>query len=216
LLEIWGELNKEQGLELLIGKYTDTKVREKAVSVLEKLTDQELAQYLAQLVQALRYEPYHDSALARLLMKRAIKSKWKIGHYFLWHLKSGLHELSVQIRFALILFVTLNNIGDYKLEFTKQIVACDVFTSVSADLAPMSREERRSNYKSLLSKASKHLPSSFILPLDSQIEVTNSLIIDNCKVMTSKMAPLWLNLFFFSFFFFFLFIFFLFFLGCHL
>ena len=104
LLEIWGELNKEQGLELLIGKYVDTKVREKAVSVLEKFTNQELAQYLGQLVQALRYEPYHDSSLARFLMKRAIKSKWKIGHYFLWNLKSGLHELSVQIRFYFYFF----------------------------------------------------------------------------------------------------------------
>ena len=137
----------------------------------------------------------------------------------------------------MILYVTLNNIGDYKLEFTKQIIACDVFTSVSADLAPMSREERRSNYKNLLAKSSKHLPSSFILPLDSQIEVTNSLILDECKVMTSKMAPLWyflftifffiffknfyflfLFLFFIIFFFYyyFFFLFFIFFKGCHL
>ncbi len=50
------------------------------------VSDDELLQYLLQLVQVLRYEPYYDCALSRFLMERAQSSR-KIGHFLFWHLR---------------------------------------------------------------------------------------------------------------------------------
>ena len=74
-------------LELLDAKYADQEVRRFAVRCLDALTDEQLLDYLLQLTQVLKYEPYHDSALARFLVRRALNSTHKVGHYFYWHLK---------------------------------------------------------------------------------------------------------------------------------
>lgn len=72
-LEVWPYL--EVGLarmlnhfQLLDAKYSDTKVREYAVKCLHKFSDEELKLYLLQLMQVLKYEPHHYSALAQFLL----------------------------------------------------------------------------------------------------------------------------------------------------
>lgn len=49
-------------------------------------SNEELSQYLLQLVQVLRYEPYYDCALTHFLLERAQKNR-KIGHFLFWHLR---------------------------------------------------------------------------------------------------------------------------------
>jgi phosphatidylinositol-4,5-bisphosphate 3-kinase len=39
--------------------------------------------------QVLKYEAYHESALARLLVRRALRSPARVGHYLFWHLKAS-------------------------------------------------------------------------------------------------------------------------------
>ena len=48
--------------------------------------DEELSQYLLQLVQALKYETYLDCDLSDFLLKRAIENR-RIGHFLFWHLR---------------------------------------------------------------------------------------------------------------------------------
>jgi phosphatidylinositol-4,5-bisphosphate 3-kinase len=72
----------------LDSKFADSRVREYAVQRLESLTNDELQDYLLQLVQVLKYEPYHDSPLARFLLRHALGSR-SIGHSFFWLLKVG-------------------------------------------------------------------------------------------------------------------------------
>lgn len=50
------------------------------------ISNDELSQYLLQLVQVLRYEPYYDCALTHFLLERAQSSR-KIGHFLFWHLR---------------------------------------------------------------------------------------------------------------------------------
>lgn len=50
------------------------------------VSDEELSQYLLQLVQVLRYEPYYDCALTHFLLDRAQGNR-KIGHFLFWHLR---------------------------------------------------------------------------------------------------------------------------------
>lgn len=49
-------------------------------------SNEELSQYLLQLVQVLRYEPYYDCALTHFLLDRAQRNR-KIGHFLFWHLR---------------------------------------------------------------------------------------------------------------------------------
>lgn len=86
LMNIWGPLPADAALELLDANYGDATVRAFAVKHLESLSDSELLDFLLQLVQALKYEPYLDNALSRFLLKRALRSK-VVGHYFFWYLR---------------------------------------------------------------------------------------------------------------------------------
>lgn len=48
--------------------------------------DDELFQYLLQLVQVLKYEAYLDCELTKFLLDRALANR-KIGHFLFWHLR---------------------------------------------------------------------------------------------------------------------------------
>ena len=87
LLADWPLIAPETALELLYCTYTDLKVRQFAVRCLEHLLiDDKLAQFLLQLVQVLRFEPYLDNSLTRFLLRRALLNQ-SVGHFFFWHLK---------------------------------------------------------------------------------------------------------------------------------
>lgn len=49
-------------------------------------SDDELLQYLIQLVQVLKYESYLDCDLATFLLERALSNR-RIGHFLFWHLR---------------------------------------------------------------------------------------------------------------------------------
>lgn len=49
-------------------------------------SDEELSQYLLQLVQVLKYEPFLDCALSRFLLERALGNR-RIGQMLFWHLR---------------------------------------------------------------------------------------------------------------------------------
>uniref|UniRef100_A0A673A8A4 Phosphatidylinositol-4-phosphate 3-kinase, catalytic subunit type 2 alpha n=1 Tax=Sphaeramia orbicularis TaxID=375764 RepID=A0A673A8A4_9TELE len=70
LLHHWPPLPPVTALELLDSKFADTEVRSVAVSWIEKSSDDELADYLPQLVQALKFECHLKSALVMFLLSR--------------------------------------------------------------------------------------------------------------------------------------------------
>uniref|UniRef100_H0UUY5 phosphatidylinositol-4,5-bisphosphate 3-kinase n=1 Tax=Cavia porcellus TaxID=10141 RepID=H0UUY5_CAVPO len=85
LLQIWPKLSPREALELLDFNYPDQYVREYAVGCLRQMSDEELSQYLLQLVQVLKYEPFLDCALSRFLLERALANR-RIGQFLFWHL----------------------------------------------------------------------------------------------------------------------------------
>uniref|UniRef100_A0A2K6KMK9 phosphatidylinositol-4,5-bisphosphate 3-kinase n=1 Tax=Rhinopithecus bieti TaxID=61621 RepID=A0A2K6KMK9_RHIBE len=85
LLQIWPKLPPREALELLDFNYPDQYVREYAVGCLRQMSDEELSQYLLQLVQVLKYEPFLDCALSRFLLERALGNR-RIGQFLFWHL----------------------------------------------------------------------------------------------------------------------------------
>ena len=81
------QIPPEFAIQLLDQDYPDPVVRGFAVGRLEGLSDKELSHYLLQLVQALKWEPFHDSALSRFLLRRAVNNASLIGHPLIWMLK---------------------------------------------------------------------------------------------------------------------------------
>jgi phosphatidylinositol-4,5-bisphosphate 3-kinase len=72
-------------LELLDVDYPDPFVRFSAVRLLDtRIDDDRLLPVILQIVQAVKNEPYHDSALARFLLKRSLLNQ-QVGHFFYWH-----------------------------------------------------------------------------------------------------------------------------------
>lgn len=108
LLTSWAPFARPtDALELLGARYADTAVRAYAVAALEALQNDDLLPYLLQLVQVLKYEPYHDSALARFLLRRALGNTI-VGHQLVWFLRSELHVADIALRYGLLLEVRLD------------------------------------------------------------------------------------------------------------
>lgn len=80
---------------MLSGKYADVRVREYAVKQLDSLRNDKNNEfdyyiYIPQLLQALKSEFYHYSALACLLIRKALFDL-RIAHITFWQLRVMIH-----------------------------------------------------------------------------------------------------------------------------
>lgn len=74
LVDIWKPMNAVDAMQLLLPEFPDCYVRSKAVGYLSSLDDDQLCDFVPQLLQALRYEKSLDCSLFWLIMDRAMKS----------------------------------------------------------------------------------------------------------------------------------------------
>ena len=66
--------------------------------------------YLPELVQAVKYEAYHNSALAQFLIKRSLSSS-SVCHFLFWHLKYYTGDMQFSQRFQIVLSGLLSACG---------------------------------------------------------------------------------------------------------
>ena len=111
----------EESLALLDGLFGDIKVRIFAVKKLSQLNDSQIALFMPQLIQALKYELFHHSPLAEFLLEKALKNTRVVGHALFWSLKANLHQPFSRERFYLILERYLMCVGQMKNDFLKQV-----------------------------------------------------------------------------------------------
>lgn len=194
LLCSWPELPVLSALELLDSSFPDRHVGSFAIKSLRKLTDDELFQYLLQLVQVLKYESYLDCELTKFLLDRALANR-KIGHFLFWHLRSEMHVPSVALRFGLIMEAYCRGSTHHMKVLMKQgealskLKALNDFVKVSSQKSPKPQTKelmhlcmRQETYLEALS----HLQS----PLDPSILLAE-VCVEQCTFMDSKMKPLW-------------------------
>lgn len=194
LLCSWPELPVLSALELLDSSFPDRHVGSFAIRSLRKLTDDELFQYLLQLVQVLKYESYLDCELTKFLLDRALANR-KIGHFLFWHLRSEMHVPSVSLRFGLIMEAYCRGSTHHMKVLMKQgealskLKALNDFVKVSSQKSPKPQTKelmhlcmRQETYLEALS----HLQS----PLDPSILLAE-VCVEQCTFMDSKMKPLW-------------------------
>ncbi|XP_069062280.1 phosphatidylinositol 4,5-bisphosphate 3-kinase catalytic subunit gamma isoform-like isoform X1 [Pleurodeles waltl] len=199
LLDHWNpqSLDIAIALELLGINFADKNVRSMSVKRLELLSTEELLRYLLQLVQALKFEAYHDSALARFLIRRALRSK-RLGHYFFWYLRSEISgSPCYHDRFAVILEAYLRGCRRSILQgFQKQVQLVEKLRRVATDIKKVlpERGDLPANANTQLQEMllSADLPTNFQVPFDPRIEA-GEILVNKCKVMASKKKPLWLE-----------------------
>ncbi|XP_022781034.1 phosphatidylinositol 4-phosphate 3-kinase C2 domain-containing subunit beta-like [Stylophora pistillata] len=189
LLASWAPLKPVDAMELLKVNFPDTRVRDTAVQWMEAVVDDELCDYLPQLVQALKYEIYHDSSLVRFLVRRALASV-RVMHYLFWYLKDTISDSQFGQRFQIILGGLLNICGNaQRCEFTFQ-------DEVVADLAEVARKVKTSRdslrmnvlHQELAVVAANFGPT-FRLPIGPSYEV-KGVNVPACGYFTSNSAPL--------------------------
>ncbi|XP_051281142.1 phosphatidylinositol 4,5-bisphosphate 3-kinase catalytic subunit delta isoform isoform X2 [Dicentrarchus labrax] len=191
LLRKWPDLPAIHALELLDYSFPDPAVRSFTIRCLRKLSDDELLQYLIQLVQVLKYESYLDCDLTTFLLERAL-SNWRIGHFLFWHLRSEIHVASVSLRFGLILEAYCRgNIHHIKL-LTKQNEALGKMKALS-DFVKSGSQKMTVDDLKLCIRQESYLEalSDLLSPLNPSI-VLSEICADKCRFMDSKMKPLWL------------------------
>ncbi|KTF78583.1 hypothetical protein cypCar_00027825, partial [Cyprinus carpio] len=211
LLQIWPKLSPRDALELLDFNYPDQYVREFAVNCLRDMSDDELLQYLLQLVQVLRYEPYYDCALSRFLLERAQSSR-KIGHFLFWHLRQKLEFMvacvvhyrsemympAVSVHFALILEAYCRGCIPHIEVLKKQVEALSKLKAVNEliKLGTIKTKTKQAHLKEAMMTCLRQ--TGFIETLSNLHSPLNPNIllagvhVERCKYMDSKMKPLWI------------------------
>ncbi|XP_072040805.1 phosphatidylinositol 4,5-bisphosphate 3-kinase catalytic subunit beta isoform-like isoform X2 [Amphiura filiformis] len=196
LLQNWPELKPEEAMELLDYRYADKNVRKFAVMCLEKLTDEELSQYLLQLVQALKYETHLDCDLGNFLLTRAVQNQ-RIGHFFFWHLRAEMHVLSASTRFGLLLEAYCRCNIAHMRTLKKQVENLNKMASVNEVVKRLIGQDKsiQDQIATLREMLHQYMFAGsfkqFLSPLSPSYYLREPRV-ESCRVMGSKMAPLFL------------------------
>ncbi|XP_050681509.1 phosphatidylinositol 4-phosphate 3-kinase C2 domain-containing subunit alpha isoform X2 [Leptidea sinapis] len=83
LLRLWEKPSPLNAMHLLLPCFPDLAVRKVAAELMNGMSDDDLIRVLPQLAQALRYETYECSALAEVLLSRALSSP-AVAHKLFW------------------------------------------------------------------------------------------------------------------------------------
>ena len=191
-LTLWAKPTATQAIGMLDIRYSDPVVREYAVRILDELDDAVFQELMLQLVQVLKYEAFHDSPLARLLLRRALRAPLVLGHHLFWMLRSEMECSGVLERFGTVLFLYVVHCGPHEDSLRKQSFVNDKIKVIADQIKTISSRERRlESARAELDFLGASLPSKFCLCLTPRIEV-RGIKTKKCKVMDSKKLPLWI------------------------
>ncbi|KAK7196018.1 Phosphoinositide 3-kinase family protein [Novymonas esmeraldas] len=188
LLHRWCPLPAFDALELLDARYADLVVREQAVEYIENMSDYELRGCILQLVQVLKYEPYHYSALARFLLRRSLRSNHIIGHYVFWYLTAEVKNLSICERHGLLLEELIRR-SPHRRNYLRQVYVSNELLQCALKVQRAQKKDRGKCLRECLAQV--RLPHHFTLALSPSMECC-ALEVGQCKVMDSKKFPFWL------------------------
>uniref|UniRef100_A0A674K3M6 Phosphatidylinositol 4,5-bisphosphate 3-kinase catalytic subunit delta isoform n=1 Tax=Terrapene triunguis TaxID=2587831 RepID=A0A674K3M6_9SAUR len=195
LLQSWPELPVLNALELLDFSFPDRYVGSFTINSLKKLTDDELFQYLLQLVQVLKYESYLDCELTKFLLDRALANR-KIGHFLFWHLRSEMHVPAVALRFGLILEAYCRGSNYHMKVLMKQGEALNKMKALNDFIKVSSQKATKPQAKEMMHVCMKQETylealSNLQCPLNPTV-ILAEVCVDHCTFMDSKMKPLWI------------------------
>lgn len=200
LVGVWAEAAPRVGLELLDWRLADERVRAHGVALLDRMGDCELAQHLVQLVGVVQYEPRHDSALARLLLRRALASPVLVGRQLFWLLRAETEAAANSssssssggrlARLGLVLEAFLRGCDTETVRFLHgEVAMMGAFAAAASAVKEEAKEARADTLRYQLRRL--NFAPRFELPLFSDRECAG-LVLGACRFMKSKKLPLWL------------------------
>ncbi|KAJ8406461.1 hypothetical protein AAFF_G00300350 [Aldrovandia affinis] len=190
LLLHWRPLSPVSALELLDSKFADTEVRGVAVTWIEGSSDDELAHYLPQLVQALKFECHLKSALVMFLLSRA-QGNINIAHHLYWLLRDAVQDPCFGARYESVLGALLCVSGaGLRAELEKQTRLVQLLGELAEKVRQASGSTRQAVLQEGLDRAQcffhKH---TCRLPLSPSL-VAKELNIKACSFFNSNAVPL--------------------------
>ncbi|KAM9302106.1 phosphatidylinositol 4-phosphate 3-kinase C2 domain-containing subunit alpha [Gastrophryne carolinensis] len=191
LLRSWPPLTPVCALELLDSRFADQEVRSAAIRWIEDgISDDELVDLLPQFVQALKYEIYLDSVLARFLLSRAL-GNIRVAHYLYWLLKDTLDDPHYGGRYEQILGVLISIIGRaLRQELEKQTRLAQLMGVVAEKVRQASGSARQVVLQEGMERVQLLFKKNKIrLPLNPSMEA-KTLNVKACSFFNSNAVPL--------------------------
>ncbi|KAJ6665023.1 hypothetical protein lerEdw1_005254 [Lerista edwardsae] len=190
LLQQWPPLPPLTALQLLDSNFADQEVRTRAVQWIEAISDDELADFLPQFVQALKYETYLDNSLVRFLLTRAL-GNIRIAHYLYWLLKDTLHDIKHGVRYEHILGALLSVCGKrLREELEKQTRLVQILGMVAEKVKQTTGSARQIVLQGGMERVqSFFLKNKCRLPLSPSL-FAKELNVKACSYFSSNAVPL--------------------------
>ncbi|XP_002025662.2 phosphatidylinositol 4-phosphate 3-kinase C2 domain-containing subunit alpha isoform X1 [Drosophila persimilis] len=212
LLHSWAPLSPLQALELLLPRYPDAKVREKAVEWISKMPNDQLVDFLPQLVQSLKHDTYEGSAMARFLLAKCLESP-RFAHHMYWLLVHSLPDdphnsigaamvdqeydecQITQARYyrrsKMMLRALMAICGEKMLQrFMYQHRMCQKLTTIAESVKESKESMRQKSLAAGMDEVHQDLlDKPTCLPLGPELEVTG-VAVRNCSYFNSNTLPL--------------------------
>ncbi|NWS66682.1 P3C2G kinase, partial [Crotophaga sulcirostris] len=191
VLRKWRFSNPLEALGLLTFSFPDQDIRGTAVQQIENLSNDELLEYLPQLVQVLKFEWSLESPLVKLLLNRSLQSI-QIAHQLYWLLKNAQNEVHFKTWYQKILAAlqfcagkTLNN------EFSKEAKLIRILEDIAEKVKAAGDPKRKEVLKVELNRLQQFFQEVKIcrLPLNPAL-VVQGIEADSCSYFTSNAFPL--------------------------
>ncbi|XP_010225724.1 PREDICTED: phosphatidylinositol 4-phosphate 3-kinase C2 domain-containing subunit gamma [Tinamus guttatus] len=191
VLRRWRFSNPLEALGLLTFSFPDQNIRRTAVQQIENLSNDELLEYLPQLVQVLKFEWSLESPLVKLLLNRSLQSI-QVAHQLYWLLKNAQNEAHFKIWYRKLLAAlqfcageTLNN------EFAKERKLIRILEDIAEKVKAANDPKRKEVLKMELSKLQQFFQEVKVcrLPLNPAL-VVQGIEADLCSYFTSNAFPL--------------------------
>uniref|UniRef100_A0A8C7A140 Phosphatidylinositol 3-kinase C2 domain-containing subunit gamma n=1 Tax=Nothoprocta perdicaria TaxID=30464 RepID=A0A8C7A140_NOTPE len=191
VLRRWRFSNPLEALGLLTFSFPDQDIRRTAVQQIDNLSNDELLEYLPQLVQVLKFEWSLESPLVKLLLNRSLQSI-QVAHQLYWLLKNAQNEAHFKTWYRKLLAAlqfcageTLNN------EFAKERKLIRVLEDIAEKVKAASDPKRKEVLKMELSKLQQFFQEVKVcrLPLNPAL-VVQGIEADSCSYFTSNALPL--------------------------
>jgi phosphatidylinositol-4,5-bisphosphate 3-kinase len=140
-------------------------------------------------VQALKYELYDDSPLARFLIRRGLGEPKFLGHQLFWQLMSEAHLSHIRLRFSALLVNFVYGVGVYREELIQGYQFTQKLVDLNRELSHLDYAAATLPFREALRNI--EIPHEFHLPMDPRLIVVE-FIFEKCKIMNSKKKPFWL------------------------
>ncbi|XP_049738525.1 phosphatidylinositol 3-kinase C2 domain-containing subunit gamma isoform X2 [Elephas maximus indicus] len=191
ILRAWKFSHPLEALGLLTSSFPDQEIRKAAVQQLDNLLNDELLEYLPQLVQAIKFEWNLESPLVQLLLHRSLQSI-QVAHRLYWLLKDAQNEAYFkswyQKLLAALQFCAGKALND---EFSKERKLIKILGVIGEKVKSASNPQRQEILKKEIDRLEEFFQdiNTCHLPLNPALCV-KGIDRDACSYFTSNALPL--------------------------